>query len=346
MSPVIPVPQRPTRRTVLRGLAIGGATLLLAGCEDTGTGRDPSPTGTVVPDDPQTWPDDSHLLMSARQRIHVHRMTLAATPGSKDSTGADALDQLWSAQIDRLGQLITLGGLPLPELVAPPVVDRPPDDEAGTSAASGGPSAGADDDAAATSSGPEPVDVGRALRAQLPSVVREVATATPTNLAMLASLAAQHADSAARLGAPVDWTPLVGPAGAAAVPVLAVTRPAVFGLEVLAARSVAEERELYESMLDEVRSLTRQLTTLAGSAAPVAPLGYDLPEPLETEDERRSLARALVADIGPAGLGAAERLRGDAAQLTGAVRIVAEAAGWAHQLGAAPEPFPGMTLPS
>jgi hypothetical protein len=253
------------------------------------------------------------------------------------------LDQLWSTQLERLEQLIRLGGVPVPELVAPPVVDRPADDEAGTSLSDG---AATSDPAVTTSSGPEPVDVGRALRAQLPAVVREVATATPTNLVMLVSLAAQHADSAARLGAPVDWKPLVGPAGAAAVPVLAVTRPAVFGLEVLAARSVAEERERYERMLDEVRSLTRQLTTLAGRAAPVAPLGYDLPEPLGSEDERRSLARALVADIAPAGLGAAERLRGDAAQLTGAIRIVAEATAWTQQLGAAPEPFPGMTLPT
>jgi hypothetical protein len=177
-------------------------------------------------------------------------------------------------------------------------------------------------------------------------VVRAAATSTPTNLAMLVSLAAQHADSAARLGAPVGWDPLVGPAGAAAVPVLAVTRPAVFGFEVLAARSLDDERARYERILDEVRSLTRQLTTLAGSAAPVAPLGYDLPEPLDTPGQRRALGRALVADIAPAGLHAAERLRGNADELAGAVRIVAESSLWGRELGSTPEPFPGMTLPS
>lgn len=331
---------------MLRVLALGGTALLLAGCEDTDEGRDPSPTGTVVPDDPQTWPDDSRLLMATRQRIHVHRVNLAATAAARRSTEVAALDRLWGLQIDRLGLLITLGGLSLPELLTPSVVDRPPDDEAGTSEADAGSTSAPPDDGSATgATRPEPVDVARALRGQLPPVMREVATATATNLAMLVSLAAQHADAADRLGAPVEWAPLVGPAGAAAVPVLAVTRPAVFGFEVLAARSREEERAGYERILEELRSLTRQLTTLAGDAAPVAPLGYDLPEPLETADERRALARDLVADLAPAGLAAAERLRGDAAALTGAVRIVAEAAGWARELGAAPEPFPGMTLP-
>lgn len=330
---------RPSRRTLLRGLVLGGAALMVAGCEDVGTDREPSPTDGVVPDDPTTWPDDSELLIAARQRIHEHLLSLAEVDVPR---GARALDDLWQAQIERLGQLITLGGVPLPDLVTPDRVGRPVDDEAGTSAS--GPDAG--DDASATTGppGPEPVDVGRALRAQLPTVIRETATATPTNLALLVSLAAQHADSADWLDAPIDWDPLSGPTGAAAVPVLGVTRPAVFGLEVVAARSSGDERSAYETVLEELRSLTRQLTTLAGDAAPVAPLGYDLPEPLETEDQRRTLALALVADLAPAALHAAERLRGDADQLTGAIRLVAASATWTRLLGGGVEPFPGMTL--
>jgi hypothetical protein len=337
------MPPRPSRRTVLRGIVVGGAALVLAGCEGTDPDRAPSPTDGVVPDDPQTWPDDSQLLIAARQRIHLNLVSLTEAGVQDDAQG---LADLWQTQIARLGQLVTLGGVPLPELLTPPVLERPVDDEAGLSADGAGASAAGPDDAATTSSGPEPVDVGRALRAQVPVLVRDLATATPTNLAVLVSLAAQQADAAAWLGAPVDWAPLVGPEGAPAVPVLAATRPAVFGLEVLAARSGAEERAGYERILDEVRSLTRQLTTLAGAAAPVAPLGYDLPEPLDTGEQRRALALALVSDITPAGLGAAQRLVGDEARLAAALRIVAESATWTRELGGRPEPFPGMTLPS
>ncbi|SOC55085.1 protein of unknown function [Ornithinimicrobium cerasi] len=345
------MPPRPSRRSVLRGFVVGGAAVLLAGCEGEDQARDPSPTDGVVPDDPQTWPDDSQLLIAARQRVHLNLLALTEA-GVPDS--AEALVGLWETQIARLGQLITLGGLPLPELVSPPVGQRPLDDEAGRSATGDGGEAGGstattsspDDASATTSPGVTPQDVGRSLRAQVPVLVREVATATPTNLALLVSLAAQQADAAAWLGAPVDWAPLAGPEGAPAVPVLAVTRPAVFGLEVLAARSRDEERATYEGILEEVRSLTRQLTTLAGAAAPVAPLGYDLPEPLETPEQRRSLALALVSDISPAGLGAAQRLVGSADQLTAALRIVSDAATWTRELGGSAEPFPGMTLPS
>ena len=176
---------------------------------------------------------------------------------------------------------------------------------------------------------------------------RELSTATPANLLLLISLAAQHVASADRLGAPVRWDALSGPSGAAAVPVLAATRPAIFGLEVVAARSApgSEERADYEAVLQPLRGLTRQVSTLAGQAAPVAPLGYDLPEPLETSGQRRDLARALVGDIAPAALDAAQRVPGDLAQLTGVVRILSDAAVWTDRLGGDAVPFPGMTLP-
>src|SRR5690606_27764278 len=186
-----------------------------------------------------------------------------------------------------------------------------------------------------------------ALRADRTQALRELSTATPTNLLLLASLCAQHVASAEWLGAPTAWEPMAGPAGAAAVPVLAATRPAVFGLEVVAARSAPGSQELadYEVVLGSLRGISRQLSTLAGEAAPVAPLGYDLPEPLATGAQRADLARRLVADVAPAALDAAQRVPGDLPQLTGVVRIVSEAALWEDLLGGEARPFPGMTLP-
>jgi hypothetical protein len=353
MNPVMP----PTlsRRALLRALALAGGAVVLAGCEDTSVERVVSPTDGVEPDDPATWPADTALLISARQRIHAYRLGLGGLGRAGRDLGEE-LDDLWRAQQDRLELLITLGGVPLPALLDEPAVPLPrPDDGASTTSparkdadARAGDVAGSTGDAASgRADRPRPEDLGRVVGTDHTEACRELSTATPTNLQMLASLTAQHVASAARLGAPVTWGALSGPAGAAAVPVLAATRPAVFGLEVVAARSApgSEERADYEAVLAQLRGLTRQLSTLAGQAAPVAPLGYDLPEPLETARQRRDLARRLVRDVAPAALDAAQRVPGDLAQLTGVVRIVSDAVVWGDRLGDAASPFPGMSLP-
>lgn len=358
---MIPVmPPALSRRSLLRAVALAGGALALAGCDAVSTDRVVSPTDRVEPDDPATWPADTALLISARQRVHSYRLGLDAV-GRDTSSVTEQLDELWRAQQERLELLITLGGVPLPHLHDEPAVTVAGSGDAagatGEAAGSTGDGGGSTSDAGdstgdggtATSPAdrPDAEALGQALMDDHTDACRELSTATPTNLAQLASLAAQHAAAAVRLGAPVEWGPLEGPAGAAAVPVLAVTRPAVFGLEVLAARSApgGDERAGYESVLRSLRGVTRQLSTLAGEAAPVAPLGYDLPEPLESAEERRELARRLVADIAPATLEASLRIPGDLAQLAGIVRIVAGATVWTAQLGGSAGPFPGMTLP-
>lgn len=315
------MPPPPTRRSLLRALLLGGAAVVLTGCEpDPVNRRQPAPTTRVVPDDPATWPVDSELLLSVRERLH--RTVGTARSVEEPSTALREAISGWETQLERLEDLISSG-----------------DDGSATT--------GAGDAAEGTAApeGPDQRDLARTLRAELPDLVTEISSASTTNLAMLVSIAGHQAASAIRLGAGIGWDPLVGPKGAAAVPLLAVTRPAIFGLEVVAARSRGEERTGYEKVLDEVRALTRQLTSLAGSAAPVAPLGYDLPEPLDEEDERQALARELVRDIAPAALSAASRARGRSAELTDLVRIVAESVAWGRAFDAPPEPFPGMTLP-
>ncbi|TQM97196.1 uncharacterized protein DUF4439 [Ornithinimicrobium humiphilum] len=332
------MPPPVSRRALLRAAALTGGALVLAACEDTPADR-VSPTDGVEPDDPATWPADTALLISARQRLHGYRLGLEAV-GTGSSSVAKDLDRLWRAQQERLELLVTLGGVPLPELADRPAVTRAAD----TSSATADPS---DATSSPTADAPKASDLGRVLRADRTEACRELSTATPANLLLLASLTAQHVASAARLGARVEWEPMGGPAGAAAVPVLAAARPAVFGLEVVAARSAAgsDERAAYEAVLEPLQGLTRQLSTLAGAAAPVAPLGYDLPEPLESVEERRELARALVADLAPAALDAAQRVPGDLAQLSGVVQVVSDATVWLARLGGRTQPFPGMTLP-
>lgn len=346
------MPRAVSRRALLGALVgVGGATLL-AGCDAQDPRTPVSPTEGVRADDPTTWPPDTQLFIAARQRVHGYRLALDVATGRERTR--ERLAELWQVQQERLELLITLGGVPLPDLLDDPAVAGPHD---GTAATADGSDDGSGTTATGTDSGgststagdgadpPDAEDLGRVLRRDHTEACRELSTATATNVPTLASLAAQHVAAAAWLGAPVEWGEMDGPSGAAAVPVLAVTRPAVFGLEVVAARSRDEERADYESVLGPLRSVTRQLATLAGPAAPVAPLGYDLPEPLETAEQRRSLARELVSDVAPATLDAAQRLPGRAAELTGVVRVVSDTVVWDRALGTRALPFPGMTLP-
>lgn len=367
---------QPTRRTVLRGALGLAGVAALAGCTGERLRTPWSPDApTTGAEPPVDLPPDAELMLAARERLHRYRAVLAHVRA--DTSGGrravDDLRELWPVQQERLEQLLTLAGVDLPDLPEVPVDLPAPeaDDAAGTGdASSTGDAAGstgadpgedgtattagddesttAGDDAAATSAAPPGLErevLGAALREDLPSAVAGLAGATATNRAMLTSLVAQHAEAARLMRAPVEWPPLAGPTGASAVPILQVTRPAAFGLEVVAARARGEERALYETVLRNVRSITRGLTTLAGDAAPVPPLGYDLPEPLDDEEDRLALARSLVHDVAPAALGVVDRAGTDVAQLESVVRIVVEAASWGRILRAPVEPFPGMTLP-
>lgn len=341
-----------SRRTLLRAALAGGAATVLVACDSERRPRLPAPSEPVVqPDDPATWPADSELLLEVREQ--VHQVLASAREVESPGRALSELQSHWTTQLTRLEELVSAGGVPLPELPElPPQAVR---DDAATTAPGDGSTGteepedeAAGDDAAATWQAPgslTPTQLGEELRERLPDLVEQISSASPLNLPVLVSLAAHHASSAIRLRAPIEWEPLAGPEGAAAVPLLAVARPAVFGLEVLAARSFGKERESYEKVLDGVRSLTRQLTSLAGDAAPVAPLGYDLPESLDEEDARHDLARALVGDLAPAALRTAERVSGRPDQMMSIVRVVAESVPWARSFGGPGEPFPGMTLP-
>lgn len=353
----------PSRRALLRAGVLGLASVgLLAGCNGDGVRTPWSPEPTVDEEEAARRMPDGDLLLRARERLAGHRASLsrAQIRSTEEQATVASLAGLWQVQQERLEQLLVLGDIPLPELdieiLTPSPTDTATGDGPGTSADPAPTTAAAGEDgstttgpgsdaAERTATGPRPRAMGKQLHADLPEVLEDLSRSSTVNRAMLLSLAAQHAESARLLGAPVDWPPLVGPVGTAAVPVLARTRPAVFGLEVVAARSRGDERERYESVLAPVRSVTRALTTLAGDAAPLPPLGYDLPEPLDDEAQRLALARELVHDITPAALSVADRAGSDVDQLRSLVRLVAETGHWADGLGLDPVPFPGMTLP-
>ncbi|WP_131105152.1 DUF4439 domain-containing protein [Ornithinimicrobium sufpigmenti] len=365
MIPVMPS-TGPSRRALLRAGLVGIASAgLLSGCSGDRVRTPWSPEPTVDEADAARRMPDGDLLLRARERLAGHRAALSRAQANTPAVRAKARSTatLWQTQQERLEQLLALGGITLPELdvqILTPSADEAAEDadrdgEATTGGHDGDEATGdhgaattapGSDDARQTAAGPAPRTVGEGLLADLPEVLEDLSRSSALNRAMLVSLAAQHVESARLLGAPVEWPPLEGPVGAAAVPVLARTRPAVFGLEVVAARSREDERLRYESVLAAVRSTTRALTTLAGDAAPLPPLGYDLPEPLEDEPDRLALARALVHDIEPAVLSVVDRAGSDVEQLRSLVRLVAETQQWAHELDVDPDPFPGMTLPA
>lgn len=324
MIGVMPATRRPSRRAVLRGAGLGVvAALSVGGCSGDRLRTPWSPEPGE--DERASSPPDADQLLAAHARLVRYRSMLGAmaTDSSSERDRADLFGELWASQQERVDGLLTLADVALPSATA--------DDASVTTGAS-------------TAAPVQALDLGRVIREDLGTAVEQVTSASATHRAMLLSLTAQHAVSAARLGAEVSWPELVGPAGAAAVPVLAVTRPAAFGLEVVAARSSGDERERYEDVLGPVRSVNRSLTTLAGDAAPVPPLGYDLPEPLEDRQQRSGLARALVADIAPAVLSVADRA-GSPEQTESLVRLVAEGTAWGRRLGIDDTPFPGMVLP-
>ncbi|KUG51547.1 hypothetical protein AVL62_09475 [Serinicoccus chungangensis] len=316
-----------SRRTLLRAGAGVATGALLTGCSGERLRTPWSPDPSTDPQEARATPD-LPLLEDARYRVAGYRDLLAATRPSGDARQlARTLDDVWATQVERLDlvlQALRGGGV----------------QDAGAA------TSGAGDDAAATSVVPtELTEVGRRVREDLAAMLEGVATSTSVHRPMLLSLAAQHLASAERLGAATDWPPLVGPTGTAAVPVLARTRPAVFALEVVTARSGGEERERYEDVLAPLRSVTRTLVTLAGDAAPVPPLGYDLPEPLADAEQRLTLARAVVQDVAPAVLSVADRAGSDVAQVESLLRLVLEADLWADRLGVPEQPFPGMIQP-
>ncbi len=232
--------------------------------------------------------------------------------------------------------------------VDPGTASNPPDAAASTTAAPRPADAGTTATATATPASRDRriVTLRSALADDVtPGQLRSLAGASAANLPMLVSLYAERGAAAMLLGARVPWPPLAGPSGADAIGVLGGLRPAVYALEVAAARSSAAERERYEAALAPLRGLTRQVTELAGAAAPVAPLGYGLPGPLTTRAQRTDLVAQALRPLPAAVVAGTGGLAGDHAALSGSVRLLAEVLRVGHPFGLPVTGFPGMSVP-
>lgn len=369
-----------SRRSVLGLCGVGVLTLVGACTEDTGSTQDPdggaSGTGpTANPSDPPApLPDvpDAALLTAALDRARVMVLRAEAVE-DQDGIAGEALTA-HTEQVRVLEGILEDAGIPLPP--EPELPAETPGDDAGATTTQTPPAA--PDDAASTSGGAdgeagdgvtrtesakerrEREEQERAARVETqlqaladealqdvtPEALAEVSTASSANLALLTAIAGQRGGLAMRLRSGPDWPELAGPTGEAAAAVLEAFRPAIYGFEVLAARSSGDYRTKYERPLGPLRRLTRSLTELAGDAAPPAPLGYGLPDDLDTPQGRTALAEGLLGVMWPTIIGSAGEHTGDPDATAGTVRLIAEVAAFAWPWDVELPGFPGMDAPA
>ena len=359
-----------TRRSAL---AVMGAGLgaVLVGCDSEPTLPESTATpGPKQPDEPGASPSqaaDTEALLLALGRARELADRCRAITGAE---GADRATQgqvqgCLDVQAQVLADVLRAGNIAVPEPTTqssnPEDADRttatstPTGDAAATSDPGDG--AAGDDagagDAEDRTGGPSPAELAaqalrRLGRAALddvtPGALEELAEVSRANLPMLLALTAQRGAMAQLFGQEPSWPDLTGPTEAAANNLLNVYRPAVYGFEVIAARSHQEERAAYRAVLGPLRTATRQLTELAGKAAAPAPLGYGLPQDVDTAEARGALAGELMAALPPSIMAQTAAFSGDEAAVAGSVRLLADAVRLAQPWNPVTG-FPGMRVP-
>ncbi|MGB3762565.1 MAG: hypothetical protein WA966_05020 [Ornithinimicrobium sp.] len=184
-------------------------------------------------------------------------------------------------------------------------------------------------------------------RSSLEEKIRdELSGVTGPNLPTLMALHGQRVAAARLLGASGTSGAVRGPSGAGAITVLAGLRQAVYGLEVLAARSSADEQEAYHDALSALRGPTRRLTELAGGAAPAPPLGYGLPEALSTRDERLDAAQQLFLALSQSIIAGSSARASDDAAIAGTVALMALSVRVGFTFAVPMVGFPGLDVPN
>lgn len=345
-----------SRRSALATIALGlGA--VVAGCESVGSPQDgtaaPGPRRPEDPDNPQPTrvppPDSAELLLALGRAQHLAETSRAIT-GAQGwrRTAHQQVQAALDEQVRVLEELLRAGDVPVPTLSPP--TDTPSTDTASTTASPGDQSSATGDASATTASpadraGNQLTELGRAcLEDVTPQALEAISAVSAANLPVLLAIAGQRGATAAVFDTVPDWAELTGPTDATAASLLAAYHPAVYGFEVLAARSGGDEREVYERVLSPLRQVTRRITILAGDAAPPAPLGYGMPEGTDSTDGRRRIAGELIAALAPTIMGPTQGYVGDIDAVSGTVRLLAQAVRlarpWVPIAG-----FPGLQVP-
>lgn len=356
-----------TRRSVL---AVMGAGLgaVLVGCDVAPTAPEATATpGPRQPDGPAATPAPSRpadtevlLLALGRARELADQCRAITGADGAERTIQDQVQACLDEQADVLANVLRAGDVAVPEPTTPRPTTADTDqatatgasaDDAGTATSTPGDDAAGD--AAERTSGPSAARqaaqalqrLGRtALDDVSPAALAALAEVSAANLPMLIALTAQRGAMAQLFGHEPSWPDLTGPDGPAANNLLNAYQPAVYGFEVIAARSHYDERAAYREVLGPLRTATRQLTELAGQAAAPAPLGYGLQQDVDTPKARGALAGELMAALPPAIMAQTAAFSGDEDAVAGSVRLLADAVRLAQPWNPVTG-FPGMQVP-
>ena len=200
---------------------------------------------------------------------------------------------------------------------------------------------------AAVSAPPQttPQDVAAAETALVAAVLPALPTVTAANRAVVASVVASCGAAAELLGATVPWPAADPLPPAAAVPLLDGTRSAAYAFQVVAAQTGGDQRAVAEGTHTDLDSRATELAGMAGSSAPVGPLGYALPYPVTAPDVASRLAGQVLTTLVAGGLAPLATLPEGSTATTTLVRLLVDAQRLGRTWGVAPVPFPGQAYP-
>lgn len=169
-----------------------------------------------------------------------------------------------------------------------------------------------------------------------------VATGVATDYRpMFLSVAATQVTGAALLGGPVNWSGDRLPASVATA-LLPAMREAVYGMEIVAARTKIRDRAVIISSLHTMYAARTRVEVAAGSSAPPDPNDYTLPIQPTDAASSRSLVQKLSEEL-VAACASQARTPTDFASAAGLVRLWSDALGVLWTWNGTRVPFPGLT---
>ncbi|MGN6635195.1 MAG: DUF4439 domain-containing protein [Oryzihumus sp.] len=316
------MPRAWSRRSVLVALGVASAAAL-TGC---GVRLEDHARSLPLAPEHKPAPDERTLLAALADTRSLEQSATAA--GAAAGPWPARLAPAHHQQAAVLEQVLRQAGVPVPA-VAP---------------STGGPSATATPATTAPGGARAGLAAQELVAVQTPALIT-LAAVGPEHVTLLAALAAHHGAAATLLGGSAQWPEPSAPTGSPAARLLAATRSAAYGFEVVQAQGDHATAALAAVTRAQLRHRETQLVTLAGDAATPPALGYPLPFPVTTPASARRLARLLMTGLLSALAGELRGTAGNEQALTALVCWLAETAVLGTRWGSPLPAFPGLSAP-
>lgn len=317
-----------SRRAVLLGLGTG-ALSALAGCSVRLEHDAPH-----LPFVPTLEPaPDQAALLAALHRARSLRASADRAGGAPQGLPAQ-LAALHGRQVQTLEQLLRADNVPIPAAPTPPVTPSAKGTATSTKATKA-------TKAAKVAKAAKELGVLEAGAVTSTSLAR-LAEVSSANLGVLGTLLAQQAAAGTLLGHAPAWPVITGPTRDPAAALLTATRSAVYGFQVLAARTPLKQRGVATTTLTTVRSQSDTLETLAGTSAAPPPMGYQLPFPVTDAASRRRLGQQLLTRLIASTASILNASSPEANAAAGVVQLLSAQVVLGARWGVPLTPFPGL----